>query len=168
MLWKGKATIDPNIDYSHKNDVIMSTMTSQMTNLTNVYSSVYLGADERKHDRSASLAFVRVLHRWLVNSAHEGPVMRKMVPFDDVIHHDVFGNNPLTGPMLNRCQFGPQEQTVIFSSIYTNFCLGKTFDRVVCEMSAILTKISSVNILNFLNNPRQVSTTHISNSNSVE
>ena len=32
-----------------------------------------------------SLAFVRGLHRWLVNSPHKGPVTWKMFPFDDVI-----------------------------------------------------------------------------------
>ena len=44
---------------SHYNDVIMSTMASQITSLTIVYSTVYSGADQRKHQRSASLAFMR-------------------------------------------------------------------------------------------------------------
>ena len=43
------------------------------------------GADQRKHQSSASLAFVRWIHRWLVNSPHTGPVTQKMLPFDDVI-----------------------------------------------------------------------------------
>ena len=34
---------------------------------------------------SASLAFVREIHRWPVNSPHKVPVTRKMFPFDDVI-----------------------------------------------------------------------------------
>ena len=66
-------------------DVIMSTMASQITSLTIVYSTVYSGADQRKHQSSASLTFVRGIHRWPVNSPHKGPVMRKMFPFDDVI-----------------------------------------------------------------------------------
>ena len=41
--------------------------------------------DQRKHQSSASLTFVRVIHRWLVNSQHKGPVTRKSFPFDDVI-----------------------------------------------------------------------------------
>ena len=45
----------------------------------------YLGADQRKHQSSSSLAFVRGIHRWLENSAHKGPVTRKMFPFDDAI-----------------------------------------------------------------------------------
>ena len=68
----------------HYNDVIMSAMASQITNLTIVYSSVYSGADRRKHQSSASLAFVRGIHRWPVNSPHKGPVTRKMFPFDHV------------------------------------------------------------------------------------
>ena len=69
----------------HCNDVIMGAMASQMTSLTIVYSTVYSGADERKHHSSASLASVRGIHRWLVNSPHKWPETRKMFPFDDVI-----------------------------------------------------------------------------------
>ena len=38
-----------------------------------------------KKQSSASLAFVREIHRGPVNSPHKWPVMRKMFPFDDVI-----------------------------------------------------------------------------------
>ena len=41
--------------------------------------------DQRKHQSYASLAFVRGIHRWPVNSPYKGPVTRKMIPFDDVI-----------------------------------------------------------------------------------
>ena len=58
----------------HYNNVIMSVMVSQITSLTIVYSSVYLGPDERKHQSSAPLAFVRGIHRSPVNSPHKGPV----------------------------------------------------------------------------------------------
>ena len=71
--------------FGHYNDVRMSVMASQITSLTIVYSTVYSGTDERKHQSSASLAFVRGIHRWPVNSPHKGPVTRKMFPFDDVI-----------------------------------------------------------------------------------
>ena len=63
----------------------MGAMASQITSLTIVYSSVYSGADQRKHQSSASLAFVRGIHRWPVNSPHKWPVTRKMFPFDEVI-----------------------------------------------------------------------------------
>ena len=55
------------------------------TSLTIVYSTVHSDADQRKHQSSASLAFVRVIHRGPVNSPHKWPVTRKMFPFDDVI-----------------------------------------------------------------------------------
>ena len=78
----------PHIDglvQDHYNDVIMGPMASEITNLTIVYSTVYLGADQRKHQSSASLAFVQGIHRWPVKSSHRWSVTRKMSPFDDVI-----------------------------------------------------------------------------------
>ena len=66
-------------------DVIMSAMASQITRLTIVYSVVYSVADQRKHYSSASLAFVRGIHRWPMNSPHKGSRTWKMFPFDDVI-----------------------------------------------------------------------------------
>ena len=68
----------------HYNDVIMSAMVSQITSITIVYSTLYSGADQRKHQSSASLAFVRGIHRWPVNSPHKGHVTRKIHPLDDV------------------------------------------------------------------------------------
>ena len=69
----------------HKNDVIMGSIASQIISLTIVYSIVYSDADQRKHQSSASLAFVRGIHQGPVNSPHKWPVTRKMFPFDDVI-----------------------------------------------------------------------------------
>ena len=66
----------------------MGAMASHITSLTTVYSTAYSGSDQRKHQSSASLAFVRGIHRWPVNSPHTGPVTRKMFPFDDVIMND--------------------------------------------------------------------------------
>ena len=63
----------------------MSTMVSQITSVSMVYSTLCSGADQRKHQSSVSLAFVRGIHRWPVNSPHKGPVMEKMFPFGDVI-----------------------------------------------------------------------------------
>ena len=59
----------------------MGAIASQITSLTIVYSTVYGDANERKHQSSASLAFVRGIH-W---GPHKWPVTRKMFPFDDVI-----------------------------------------------------------------------------------
>ena len=71
----------------HYNYVTMSATASKITSLTIVYSTVYSSADQRKPLSSASLAFVRGIRRWPVNTPHKGPVTRKMFPFDDVIMH---------------------------------------------------------------------------------
>ena len=55
----------------HYNDVIMSAVVPQITNVSIVCSTVGLGADQRKHQSSASLAFVRGIHWWPVNSPHK-------------------------------------------------------------------------------------------------
>ena len=62
---------------SHYSDVIMSMMASQITSLTIIYSTVYLGTYQRKHQSSASMAFVCGIHRWPVNSPHRWTVTRK-------------------------------------------------------------------------------------------
>ena len=85
-----KLLCDPDIAKFH--DAIHSlhlshngAMASQIASLTIAYSNVYSGADQRKPQRSASLAFVRGVHRWPVNSPPKWPITRKMFPFDDVI-----------------------------------------------------------------------------------
>ena len=74
---------------SHYNDVILGAIASQITSLAIVYS-VKSGADQRKHQSSASLAFVQGIHRWPVNSPHKWPVTRNMFPFDVVIMRNAF------------------------------------------------------------------------------
>ena len=63
----------------------MGTIAFQNTSLTIVSSTVYSDADERKYQSSATLAFVREIHRRPVNFPHKWPVTRKMFQFDDVI-----------------------------------------------------------------------------------
>ena len=55
----------------HYNDVILRAMASQIARLKIVYLTIYSGADQRKHQSSASQAFVMG--------------MQKMFPFCDVI-----------------------------------------------------------------------------------
>ena len=64
---------------------VTSKWASQMPSRTIVYSIVHSGADERKQQSSASLAFLRGIHRPPMNSPHKWPVTRNMFPFDDVI-----------------------------------------------------------------------------------
>ena len=80
--------------FVHYDDVIVGAIGSLITSLTIVYSTVYSNADQRKHQSSASLAFVWGIHRGPVNSPHNWPVTRKMFSFDDVIMlgHKCYGN----------------------------------------------------------------------------
>ena len=64
--------------WGHYNDVIMGVIASEITSLTIVYSIVYSDADQRKHQSSVSLAFVRGIHRGPVNTPHKWPVTRKI------------------------------------------------------------------------------------------
>ena len=88
----------------HYNDVIMSLTASQITSLMIVYSTVYSDADQRKHQSSALLAFVRGIRRGPVNSPHKGPVTRKMFPFDDVIMRSdgILSAEKVQGHSINR------------------------------------------------------------------
>ena len=89
----------------HYNDIIMGSMPSQFTSLTIVYSKVDSGADQRKHQSSASLAFVRGIHRWPVNSPHKWPVTRKMFPFDDVIMNWSYYNGSILSELWTVCKW---------------------------------------------------------------
>ena len=48
----------------------MGAMASQIINITIVYSTVYSVADQRKHQSSASLAFVRGIHPGMTSEFH--------------------------------------------------------------------------------------------------
>ena len=82
FAWFQFAMIFHEIRYS---DVIMSAMAFQYISLPIVYLIVYSGADQIKHQSSASLAFLRGIYRWPMNSTHRWPVTRKIFPLDDVI-----------------------------------------------------------------------------------
>ena len=91
LFWHRNRNTETNriVIMLHYSGVIMGTMVSQITSLTIVYSALYSGADQRKYQSSASLAFVRGIHPWPVNSLHKWPVTRKMFPFGDVIMEKV-------------------------------------------------------------------------------
>ena len=101
----------------HYNDVIMGAIAFQITSLTIVYSTVYSGADQRKHQSSASLAFVRAVHRWPVNSPHKGPVTQKMFPFGDVIM-----NTKYWGLHQNSRHFTDTKLWRIFVKDFVSYC----------------------------------------------
>ena len=69
----------------HYSDVVMSAMASQITGGLIVCSTVCSGADQRKHQSSASLAFVRGIHRSSVDSPHKGQVTSFIVTIESFI-----------------------------------------------------------------------------------
>ena len=71
-------TDDHSFFLNHYCDVIMCTMASQITSLTIVYSTLNPGADQRSHQSSASLAFVRGIYRGPVNSPNKWLLTRKL------------------------------------------------------------------------------------------
>ena len=73
LLYPGTNPFENRVPVEHYSDVIMTAMASQITVVSIVYSTVYIGEDQRKHQSSSSLAFVRGIHRWPVNSPHKGP-----------------------------------------------------------------------------------------------
>ena len=127
-VFGGKPLLEPLLIHfefnSHYNDVIMGELASKFTSLTIVYSTVNSGTDERKHQSSASLAFVLGIHRWPVNSPHKWPVTRKMFPFDDVIMP------------ANKFQSN-------FNNNATIFIQEHVFENAVIKMSFILFNIKS-------------------------
>ena len=65
----------------HYNDVINRAKVSQITGVSIICSTICLVGDQRKHQSSASLGFVRGIHGSPVDSPHKGPVTRKMFSF---------------------------------------------------------------------------------------
>ena len=63
----------------------MGVMASPITRVSIAYSNVCSSTDQRKHQSSASLAYVMGIHRGLMNSPHKKSETRKMSPLDDVI-----------------------------------------------------------------------------------
>ena len=92
---------------SHYSDFIIRTMASQITGVLIVYKTFCSGTDQRKHQSSTSLAFIRRIHRWPMNSPHNGPVTRKMSPCDGVIRGGGRTNKPnnsLVSTCLSSCK----------------------------------------------------------------
>ena len=122
----------------------MDAMAIQINSLTIVYSTVYSGADQRKDQSSASLAFVNSPHKW--------PVTRKMFPFDDVIMKEAHGvrtTNKITRPFLIFCfeyHRGFSPKTTIFKFLTHRYCIVISCGRmcVVFRVSHMIPAIFSV------------------------
>ena len=95
---------------------------SQITSLTIVYSTLHSGEDQRKYQSSASLAFVRGIHRWPVNSPHKSPVTRNLFPFDGVIMSDRLPvrRKSIIWKMLGYCWLVGWQTNMIWKSCVQN------------------------------------------------
>ena len=108
-----------NIYKKHYSDVIKSTMTSQITSVSIICSTGCTGADQRKHQSSASLAFVRGIHLSQADSPHKGPVTRKMFPCDDFImicSFDIHYADVIMTKMASQIT----SLTVVYSTVYSD------------------------------------------------
>ena len=120
----------------------MSAMASQITCISTVCSVACSGAHQRKHQSSALLAYhVSGIHRWPGDSPHEGPVTRKMGPFDDVIMKQLIcGMESNNGRGLS-CRFSTRI-TVSHSEAMVkrnhNLINGNPFDQIVAIFTSRL------------------------------
>ena len=100
---------------AHYNDVIMGAIASQITSLTFVCPIVYSDADQRKHQSSASLAFVRGIPR--TNGQLRGKCFHLMTSSCQT--HDMTGNTPET-PLLSETSKGSSQNRMICLNIRSN------------------------------------------------
>ena len=120
---------------SHYGDVIIGAKASLITSLTIVYSTVYSGADQRKHQSSASLAFVRGIHRWSVNSPHKWPERGKG------FHLMTSSCNHVTRPSLDR----DSKHAILVESPNTTSPILLSVMNILCELPMFLsTKLWSL------------------------
>ena len=128
----------------------MRAMVSQITSLVIVRSTVYLGADERKYQSSASLAFVRGIHRWPVNSPHKGPVTRKMFPFDDVVMKSRQSYLPVgifsIGPRQTSTSWWVENKmTYMSETAFPNALIARTFVNLISNSLTVQLAMSQPN-----------------------
>ena len=102
----------------HYNDVVISAIASQITSLTIVYSPLYSGADQRKHQSSASLALVPVnspqnLNRNLFVSILTGRMAHRLLRILDDLDNIV--------TIRKRKQMG-QDDIFILSDVWLAEC----------------------------------------------
>ena len=113
---------------NHYGDIIMSAMTSQITDIWIVCLTTCSGADQRKHQSSMSLAFVRGIHQWPVDSPHKEPVTRKMFPYDDLFMITALAPEGLTGLEIRTLS-----KTKIHNLIHNPLHINETFISCIPE-----------------------------------
>ena len=89
--------------FGHYSDVIMSRMGSQITSLMILYSTVNSGTDQRKHQRSASMAFVRGIPAQMASNTENVSIWWRhhMGKIFAVRRHNIYF---LGGPAVMNCR----------------------------------------------------------------
>ena len=121
----------------------MSALASQITDI----SAVCSGADQRKHQSSASFAFVRGIHGWPVNSPHKGSVTRQIFPFDNVIVNTVIIQAQKWEQETSRA-FGVQPRyntIIIYNKISSTFATLEWGFALLLRTQSTITQFGSVN-----------------------
>ena len=147
-------SVDQDQTWWHYSDVIMSPMASQWTGFSIVYSTVCPGPDQRKHQSSMSLTFVRGINRWSVNSRHKGSGTPKMFPFDDVMmdvgkigwdlpapKHNIQCNAVITGQSSWKSSQKTPHSSPVRSS-YGVYFMGSHSDLYSARVTAVMYSIS--------------------------
>ena len=106
----------------------MGAIASRITSLAIVYSIVYSDANQRKYQSSASLAFVRGIHRGSVNFPHKWPITRKcfhlMTSSWKCTQTTLFAGHDLIEKVLQRLQWMhfPSLKSISWT-IFPNACV---------------------------------------------
>ena len=113
----------------------MTAMASQITSLTIVYSTIYSGADQRKHQSSASLAFVRGIHRWNAPLTFQNTsIFLKKIAFDTSVKYvslKILQNNNHRSVSVLRSNSETYE-TVFNDQMVNHF--GVLFDKLLSDL----------------------------------
>ena len=110
--------------------------------VSNHQPKVYFKVQIKENKSSASLAFDRGLHWWLMNSPHKGPVMQKMIPFDDVIMIHIFKYTEnwswakFTGKLINFKSISLPDFPRSGNEIFLAFVYLKRFLKMACHRLA--------------------------------
>ena len=128
----------------HHNDVIMSAMASEITNLTIVYSTV---DSRRRLKKTSKLRVTGLCERnspVAGTSPHKGPVTRKMFPFDDVIMFDRCQATTWTSP--NVLSVGRSKRISVKLDRNTQISIQRNiFQNVICQLLSGLFRSQYVN-----------------------
>ena len=118
----------------------MSAMASQISGVSIVCWNVCSGADQRKHQSSVSLTFVRKINRWPVDSPQKGSVKRKMFAFDS--NYDWYSISVTSIVNAISCYIGlryngtwPYHHINVWTF---NHCIALTHETIVYAVCAVI------------------------------